>query len=770
MNRNPSIFAALFILLLPLGLYAQKSDLKLTDFVNPFIGTGPIDSNSLSGNNFPGAATPFGFVQLSPDTKDVPDDPCSGYDYNEKTIYGFSHTHLSGTGVPDLFDILFMPAEGDFRTDTNKANKTAGIYYSRYTHDKEWARPGYYQVNLLDYNINAELTATEHAGFHRYTFPQSNQSHILIDLNHKCKFWESARIWAQIKVLDNKTIEGYRIITGWTEGYRKIYFRAEFSKPFESNVMIDGEKKHENLNIVNGREGIKVLLNFNTAANEQILVKVGLSSVSIENARLNLSTEMPDWNFDRISANASAQWERELECIIVEGTKEQKEIFYTGLYHAFIQPNNIADINGDYPATNMTVRNASDKKHYSTFSLWDTYRAANPLYTLVQTKRTAGFINSMIRQYETYGFLPIWQLWGLENYCMIGNHAIPVITDAALKGVQGFDLEKAYQAVKASSTTDHVNSPFSAWEKYGYIPEDVVSQSVSITLEMAYDDWCVAQFAKKLGKSEDYEHFIKRSAFYKNLFDTKTHFFRAKNKTGNWLEPFDPLQYGANGNSPYTEGNAWQYLFYVPQDMNGLINLMGGRNAFCTKVDTFFTLKDMPSEKNGNASGFIGQYAHGNEPSHHAAYLYDFAGQPWKTQKYVSQVLNELYNNSTSGYPGNEDCGQMSSWYIFSSIGFYPVNPAGGVYAIGSPVLKSATIHLANGKIFSVAVKNPAKENVYIQSVKLNGKPYGKAYITQNDIVNGGTLEFVMGNQPNKEWGANIEDAPPAWGYPSDGN
>ncbi len=381
MNRNASIFAAVLIMILPLGIFAQKSDSKLTDFVNPFIGTGPIDSNSLSGSNFPGATTPFGFVQLSPDTKDMPDDPCSGYDYNDKNIYGFSHTHLSGTGVPDLFDVLLMPATGDFKPDTNKSNMSSGIYFSRYSHDKESAKPGYYQVTLLDYNINAELTATEHAGFHRYTFPQSAQSHILIDLNHKCKFWESRKIWAQIRVIDNTTVEGCRIMTGWTEGYRKIYFRAEFSKPFNSNVMIDGANKHDNLSLVNGREEVKALLNFNTAANEQILVKVGLSSVSIENARLNLAAEIPDWNFDKISDNTLNQWNRELECISIDGTKEQKEIFYTGLYHAFIQPNNIADVNGDYPATDMTVRNAPDKKHYSTFSLWDTYRATNPLYT-----------------------------------------------------------------------------------------------------------------------------------------------------------------------------------------------------------------------------------------------------------------------------------------------------------------------------------------------------------------------------------------------------
>jgi predicted alpha-1,2-mannosidase len=384
---------------------------------------------------------------------------------------------------------------------------------------------------------------------------------------------------------------------------------------------------------------------------------------------------------------------------------------------------------------------------------------------LIQPEKTAAFINSMMRQYDSYGYLPIWQLWGDENYCMIGNHAIPVIVDAALKGIPGFNVEKAYAAIKGSSLTDHPGSPFTAWTKYQYIPEDVESQSVSITLEVAYDDWCVAQLAKKLGKDEDYGLFIKRSEFYKNLYNAKTGFFQAKLKDGSWQEPFNPQSYGGNGGSPYTEANAWQYFWYVPQNVSGLIGLVGGNTAFNQKLDTFFSLKDKPGEVNGNASGFIGQYAHGNEPSHHITYLYDFSGQPWKTQFYVAKVLNELYNNSSSGYSGNEDCGQMSSWYTFSSMGFYPVNPANGVYAIGSPILKHAEIDLGGGKTFTMNAKNVGKNNCYIQSVKLNGKAYSKTYITQNDIADGGKLEFVMGPKPNKNWGTKATDAPLAWGY-----
>jgi predicted alpha-1,2-mannosidase len=749
---------------------------RLVDYVNPFIGTGVMDAAGLSGATFPGATTPFGLVQLSPDTTEVPGKglaPPSGYDYNAKSITGFSHTHLSGVGVADLYDVLLMPATGELLAATDKSDKL-GVFRSSFEHTNETAQPGYYQVYLSDYGINVELTATEHAGFHKYTFPKSAQSRILIDLNHsfdKKRTWYPAKIMAHIQVVNDHVIEGYRIITGWGVGYRKVYFRAEFSKPFAKTTLLNTSLKQENLSVINGSV-VKALLDFETESNEVILVKVGLSTTSPENARLNLSAELPGWDFEATRNAASNTWENELKCITVEGTQEQKNIFYTALYHAFIQPNNLADVNGDYTGTDMVVRRAADKHHYSTFSLWDTYRAAHPLYTLIQTKRTAGFVNSMLRQYETYGYLPIWQLWGLENYCMIGNHAIPVIVDAALKDIPGFDLEKAYAAVKASALTDHYSdtkhhgsSLVSVLGQYGYLPEDIIRQSVSMTLEMAYDDWCVAQLALKLGKTEDYQKFLQRSANYQNLFDAQTHFFRPKNKDGKWIEPFDPLKYSGNGDGPFTEGNAWHYLFYVPQDMGNLIRLMGGPAAFNAKLDTLFTLEDKSSKINHNASGFIGQYAHGNEPSHHVAYLYNFSGQPWKTQKYVSQVLNSLYKDSPAGYCGNEDCGQMSAWYVFSSMGFYPVNPANGIYAIGSPLLKSARVRLENGKFFTMRAANAGEENPYIQSLKLNGQPYTKTYITHRDIMDGGTLEFVMGSQPNLQWGIKNEDIPPISAY-----
>ncbi len=754
-------------LLFAVSSFAQSRNAGLTKFVNPFIGTGAADQSSLSGSNFPGATIPFGFVQLSPDTDDKPFNPASGYDYQHKTIVGFSHTHLSGTGVADLFDVLMMPISGEVKTIPGDPNKARSGYRSAFSHEQELARPGYYQVKLLDYDINAELTATEHSGFHRYTFAKGKDAHVLVDMNHSLSknrnYWVCRILGAQLRVVNSTTLEGYRVLTGWAR-MRKVYFRAEFSKPFKRTTMVQGQRKYENTDLINGTD-IKAILDFDNEDETPLLVKVGLSPVSIENAAENLKQEIKDWNFDGIAKAADALWEKELSTFTIDGTSEQKQIFYTGLYHAFIQPNNVADVNGQYQASDMTIKTAPDKSHFSTFSLWDTYRAAHPLYTFVQQKRTAGFVNSMIRQYETYGYLPIWQLWSDENYCMIGNHSIPVIVDAALKGIKGFDINKAYEAVKLSSERIHPGSPFDLWEKYKYMPENLQSQSVSITLEMAYNDWCVALLAKHLGKMSDYNKFMARSQNFANVYDKESGFFRGKNSDGTWVSPFDPLQYGGNGGNPYTEGNAWQYFWYVPQDVPSLIRLVGNEKLFNKKLDTFFTTYDKPGEKNENASGFIGQYAHGNEPSHHVAYLYNYSGQPWKAQMYISKVLNEQYNNKSDGYSGNEDCGQMSAWYIFSSMGIYPVNPANGIYAIGSPILPKAVMHLPNGKNFTVITRNASGKNPYIQSLKLNGKAYDKTYISYQDIMNGATLEFTMGPKPNNNWGVKPSSRPPLSGF-----
>lgn len=713
---------------------------EITKYVNPFIGTGAIDGG-LSGNNYPGATSPFGMIQLSPDTSEAPNwGDASGYDYNRNTIFGFSHTRLSGTGASDLIDITLMPT-------------SSGRTSSAFTHDEEKARPGYYQVMLKDENINAELTTTQRNGIHRYQYPAGKDAEIILDMDHSADkgSWGRRIINSQIRILNDHAVEGYRIITGWAK-LRKIYFYMEFSSPILTSTLRDGGRVHENTAVINGTN-LHGCFRFGQLNGKPLTCKVALSSVSMENARQNMEQEAPHWDFDRYVAAADADWEKQLGKIEVKGTEVQKEIFYTALYHTMIQPNTMSDVNGEYMAADYTTRKvANNETHYTTFSLWDTFRASHPLYTLLEPERVTDFVKSMIRQYEYYGYLPIWQLWGQDNYCMIGNHSIPVITDAILKGIPGIDVEKAYEAVYNSSVTSHPNSPFEVWEKYGFMPENIQTQSVSITLEQAFDDWCVAQLAAKLNKDADYQRFHKRSEYYRNLFHPKTKFFQSKNDKGEWIEPFDPYQYGGNGGHPFTEGNAWQYFWYVPHNIQALMELTGGTKAFEQKLDTFFTSTYKSEQMNHNASGFVGQYAHGNEPSHHVAYLYNFAGQPWKTQKYVSHILNTLYNNTSSGYAGNDDCGQMSAWYVFSAMGFYPVNPADGRYVIGSPLLDECTLKLAGNKEFRIRTIRKSPEDIYIQSVTLNGKKHKDFFITHQDIMNGGTMVFKMGKKPSG-WG-----------------
>ena len=713
---------------------------EITKYVNPFIGTGAIDGG-LSGNNYPGATSPFGMIQLSPDTSEAPNwGDASGYDYNRNTIFGFSHTRLSGTGASDLIDITLMPT-------------SSGRTSSAFTHDEEKARPGYYQVMLKDEGINAELTTTQRNGIHRYQYPAGKDAEIILDMDHSADkgSWGRRIINSQIRILNDHAVEGYRIITGWAK-LRKIYFYMEFSSPILTSTLRDGGRVHENTAVINGTN-LHGCFRFGQLNGKPLTCKVALSSVSMENARQNMEQEAPHWDFDRYVAAADADWEKQLGKIEVKGTEVQKEIFYTALYHTMIQPNTMSDVNGEYMAADYTTRKvANNETHYTTFSLWDTFRASHPLYTLLEPERVTDFVKSMIRQYEYYGYLPIWQLWGQDNYCMIGNHSIPVITDAILKGIPGIDMEKAYEAVYNSSVTSHPNSPFEVWEKYGFMPENIQTQSVSITLEQAFDDWCVAQLAAKLNKDTDYQRFHKRSEYYRNLFHPKTKFFQSKNDTGEWIEPFDPYQYGGNGGHPFTEGNAWQYFWYVPHNIQALMELTGGTKAFEQKLDTFFTSTYKSEQMNHNASGFVGQYAHGNEPSHHVAYLYNFAGQPWKTQKYVSHILNTLYNNTSSGYAGNDDCGQMSAWYVFSAMGFYPVNPADGRYIIGSPLLDECTLKLAGNKEFRIRTIRKSPEDIYIQSVTLNGKKHKDFFITHQDIMNGGTMVFKMGKKPSG-WG-----------------
>lgn len=722
-----AVFSLVFILLAIRGMAVDY-----THYVDPFIGTGAVEGG-LSGNNYPGATAPFGMVQLSPDTHPAPDwYNASGYDYNDSIIYCFSHTRLSGTGASDFIDIAFFPT-------------TAHATSSRFKHSQESASPGYYSVRLLDENILAELAATTRVGIHRYTYPAGERRRLIIDLDHSANkgSWGRTVIQSQIRQTGPRTIEGYRVITGWAK-LRKVFFSAEFSEDITGIALSDGDAVREGATVINGRT-LKAEVDFGLLA-KPVTVKVALSGVSIANARLNMSAEAPHFDFDRYVEEGRDNWNKVLGKIEAEGPEEKLKTFYTALYHTMIQPNTFSDVNGQYMTPAYTVGQVEDNTaQFSTFSLWDTYRAAHPLYSIILPDLNAAFVNSMLRHYKDYGYLPVWHIWGQDNYCMIGNHAIPVIADAVLRGLSGIDHELAYEAVRESSLQSHLNSPFDIWEKYGYMPETLQTQSVSITLEMAYDDWCVAQMAKRLGKTDDYDRFMARSQYFRNLYDPSVGFFRAKDENGKWTEPFDPLKFGANGGYPFTEGNAWQYSWYVPHDIDALISLTGGKKAFEKKLDTFFTLTDTSGVKNDNISGCIGQYAHGNEPSHHVAYLYNDAGAPRKTQQMVNRIMNEMYNNTSSGYAGNDDCGEMSAWYIFSAMGFYPVNPASGVYSIGTPLFDRCTVHLPSGKDFVISASRKHPAEYAVKSITLNDKRLLRPYLSYEDIVNGGHLHFSLG-------------------------
>ena len=743
--RNDGRRFLVALLLLPLFLSAQSAG-DYTKFVNPFIGTQTDETGALSGSTFPGATMPQGMVQLSPETEQmVTWDPCSGYDYNKDVIYGFTHTHLSGTGCTDLIDVSLMPLT---RRPTPERLKAAD-FGQHYSHDAESARPGYYQVSLQESKVNVELSATTRTGIHRYTFQRGNPQFVVLDLDRgtfRGEAYYSKRrsydvIQAQIRIVDDHTIEGYRVITGWAK-LRKVYFRAEFSKPIQEHLLMNGDLNiGKNSDVVNGRT-LRAALRFDQSGGQELMVKVAISPVDIEGARKNMAAEASSWNFDEYVQAAHDAWQKELSRIDIEGTDEQKTIFYTGLYHVLMQPNTMSDVDGRYMDTNFEIKQMPEGQTYhSTFSLWDTFRAAHPLYTLIAPDVAAQFVRDMVLHHRSYGYLPIWDLWGQDNYCMIGNHAIPVLADAILAELPGIDVEEAYQAMVESSTRSHFNSPFEIWEQYGYMPQTLQDESVSITMEQAFDDACVALVAKKLGKTEDYERFYRRSMYYKNLFDPETGFFRPKDENGNWLDGFDPLSY----EQPcFVEGNAWQYMWFVPQDPQGLIDLFGGKKGFLKKLDENFSLNATSGEVNGNASGFIGQYAHGNEPSHHTVYLYNFAGKPERTQELVEQVRSEFYRATPCGYAGNDDCGQMSAWYIFSSLGFYPFHAGSAEYVIGTPLFTKATLHLAGGKDFTILAPNKTPERVHVKSVKLNGKTIKDYKLSHQQIMAGGVLEFKM--------------------------
>jgi len=717
---------------------------KGINHVNPFIGTGG------HGHTYPGPSMPFGMIQLGPDTRLTGWDGCSGYHFSDNVIYGFSHTHLSGTGISDYGDVLFMPITGEIKFNKGDENNTSPGYCSEFRKSNEVASPGYYSVLLDDYDIVVELTASNRSGFHKYTFPESEASHIIIDLEHRDPVIES---W--IEKQGDSCITGYRRSREWANDQR-IYFHAQFSKPFdtvtfaENDIIIPGASRGEGKNV-------KAALSFVTDDGEEIKVKIGLSAVSIEGAKKNLEAEIGDLSFDEIRLTAEEAWMEQLNKIrVYGGTNEQLEIFYSALYHASLNPNLYMDVDGQYRGRDMEIHQAEGFDYYTLFSLWDTFRAAHPLFTITEPERTIHFIKTFLAQYEQGGALPVWELSGNETMTMIGYHAIPVIVDAWVKGITDFDVEKAYEAMKHSAELDHHG--LKSYKEYGYIPVSKESESVSKTLEYAYDDWCIAAMAKALGKGEDYEYFMKRAQSYKNIYDPSTGFMRGR-INGGWFSPFDPREVNFN----YTEANSWQYSFFVPQDVSGLMDLMGGSDAFVNKLDQLFSENSETTGRNqADITGLIGQYAHGNEPSHHMAYLYSFAGQPHRTQELVSQIMNELYSVNPDGLSGNEDAGQMSAWYVLSSLGFYSVTPGLDYYVMGTPVFEKAEIDLPDGKQFSVIANNLSPENLYIQSATLNGEPYTKAYIKHLDITAGGELVLTMGNTPGKDWGKGIDDIPVA--------
>ena len=714
-----------------------ETECYATEYVNPFIGT------DFTGNTYPGAQSPFGMVQLSPDNGLPGWDRISGYFYPDSTIAGFSHTHLSGTGAGDLYDISFMPVTLPYK----EADAPLGIH-SLFSHDEETASAGYYQVRLKDYDINVELTATERCGIQRYTFPEADAA-IFLNLR-KAMNWDFTND-TRIEVVDSVTIQGYRFSDGWARD-QHIYFRTRFSKPFASvqldtaAVIKDGKRI--------GSSAI-ARFDFHTSAGEQILVTTAISGVSMEGAARNLAAEAPADDFDKYLAATRKNWNEQLSKVEIKSNDiDEKVKFYTALYHSMLAPTIYSDVDGAYYGPDKQVHQADGWTNYSTFSLWDTYRAAHPLYTYIEPQRVNDMVKSFLAFSEQNGRLPVWNFYGSETDMMIGYHAVPVIVDAYLKGIGDFDPKKALAACVATANIDEYRG-IGLYKKYGYVPYDVTDHynsenwSLSKTLEYAYDDYCIARMAEKLGEKQIADEFYKRSLNYKNVYNSQTTFMQPRNNKGSFIENFSPDDY-----TPHIcESNGWQYFWSVQQDVDGLISLVGGKERFTQKLDSMFTYNPSADEDLPIFStGMIGQYAHGNEPSHHVIYLFNAIGQPWKTQKYAAEVMHELYKNTPAGLCGNEDCGQMSAWYVFSAMGFYPVDPVSGKYEIGTPMYPEMKMHLANGKTFTILAPAVSKENIYIQSVKLDGKPYDKSYITHEQIMNGSIFEFEMGNKPGKVW------------------
>ena len=731
--------------------------------VDTFIGTGE------GGHTYPGATVPFGMVQLSPDTDHHSFHQgykwAAGYRYEDPTIIGFSHTHFSGTGHSDLGDVLLMPIAGDVRLDPGEADKPGSGYRSRFDHASEAAQPGYYAVTLSDYGVRVELTTTRRVGVSRYTFPAGAPAHVLLDLRSSIYDYPGKVLWSRLRVLPDGTIIGFRETRGWAPG-RQLYFAMRFSEPLKGHELYDQEPNLDYKGFappaadtpderaqVEGR-ALEGVFDFGALKNRVLLVKVAISPVSEDSAVLNLDKEMPGWDFDAARAAAHAAWGKQLGVIDAEADSAMLKSFYTSLYHVMLAPTLDMDVDGRYRGPDNAAHQARGFDFYSTFSLWDTYRAEHPLLTLTQpARRTDDVIDSLIafQQESPYGMLPVWSYAGLETWCMIGYHAVAVIADAYMKGIRGYSANAALKAMVSTATY----GPYDGLQYYmqlGYVPIDKEKEAASKTVEYAFDDWTIARMAEAMGDKRTAQEFYKRAGNWRNVFDPKTGFIRAKKTDGSFNEPFDPAAVGYG--SDYTEGNAWQYSWYEPQDTAGLIHDLGGDAKLAAKLDAVFDTNVDPKEFADveDISGLIGYYAHGNEPSHHIGYLYDYAGMAWKTQERLKQIMDSQYAPTPDGLSGNDDCGQMSAWFVFTALGFYPVAPGSNQYVIGRPFLDKAVLHLPNGKTFSIVTQGLGDDHPYVGSVTLDGKPLTRSYITHEEIMAGGELHFTMQAQPNKLW------------------
>ncbi|MEO2128698.1 MAG: GH92 family glycosyl hydrolase [Christiangramia sp.] len=757
--------AVLSALLFNTNTSAQE-DQDFAQYVDPMIGTAKM------GHTYPGATVPFGSIQLSPDTDTIPYavdghyNPdvykyCAGYQYDDNTIVGFSHTHFSGTGHSDLGDFLIMPTTGDLKLNPGTESDPESGYRSRFSHDRETAEAGYYSVMLDDYNIKAEMTASTRVGMHRYTFPEGKESHLVFDLMHGIYNYEDKNVWTFVRVENDTLVTGYRQTNGWART-RKVYFAMSFNKPIKEYGRERYDKQPyrgfwgkfdqaHNFPEIAG-EQIRMWFDFDTS--EPLEVKLAISPVSTEGAIQNMKEEIPGWNFDEVRQQARDTWNKELSKVdISEEDQEEKVNFYTAMYHAFLGPTEYMDTDGQYMGIDRNRHQADGFTNYTSFSLWDTYRALHPLFNVLQPERNQDMVQAMMAHYDqsVHSMLPVWSHYGNENWCMIGYHSASVIADAIVKGNADFDHEHALDAMVNTAKTGYYDG-LQYYMDMGYVPEDKNGASVSKTLEYAYDDWAIAQAAKKIGNEEVYQEFMKRSENYKNVYDPKSGFMRPKLSDGTFKKEFDELNTHGQG---YIEGNSWNYSLYVPHAPAEMIEMMGGKDQFSQHLDSLFTMelpdKYFENTEDISREGIIGNYVHGNEPSHHVAYLYDWTNEPWKAQDKIRMILKMKYMNGADGLSGNDDFGQMSAWYIFSTLGFYPVAPGSVDYAIGSPAIKEATLNLDNGKTFTVTAKNQSDKNVYVKKVELNGKELTEPFIQHDDIMNGGELKFWMSSKPNKQ-------------------